>query len=262
MSSKLQAPNKQEMSLSIPAYTHNPIFILKNCFGHSPYIRPSNALGAGIVAKWHPTLCDAVNCSTPGSPVLHCLLEFAQIHVHWVSAGKKKKKKYLLEFAQTHVHWVGDAIQPSHSLWLFSFCLQSFLVSGAFPVSWLFTSGGQSTGASASASILPMSIQGWFPLHSLVWSPCCIRDSQSLLQHHSSKASILRCSAFLMVHLSHQYMTTGKITALTIRTFVGKVKSSLFNMLSRFIIAFLSRSKSLLISWLQSLSPVISMGHV
>ena len=92
MSSKLQAPNKQEMSLSIPAYTHNPIFILKNCFGHSPYIRPSNVLGAGIVAKLHPTLCDAVNCSTPGFPVLHCLLEFAQIHVHWVSAGKKKKK--------------------------------------------------------------------------------------------------------------------------------------------------------------------------
>ena len=142
------------------------------------------------------------------------------------------------------------------------FCLQSFPSSGSFPMSWLFTSGGQSTGASASASILPMSIQGWFPLHSLVWSPCCIRDSQSLLQHHSSKASILRCSAFLMVHVSHRYMTTGKITALTIRTFVGKVKSSLFNMLSRFIIAFLSRSKSLLISWLQSLSPVISMGHV
>ena len=114
MSSKLQAPNKQEMSLSIPAYTHNPIFILKNCFGHSPYIRPSNVLGAGVVAKLHPTLCDAVNCSTPGSPVLHCLLELAQIHV-----------EYLLEFAQTHVHWVGDAIQPSHSPWL-SFCLQSF----------------------------------------------------------------------------------------------------------------------------------------
>ena len=84
VSSKPQAPNKQEMSLNIPAYTHNPIFNLKNCFGHSLYIRPSNVLGAGIVAKLRPTLCDAADCSTPGSPVLHYLLEFAQIHVLYV----------------------------------------------------------------------------------------------------------------------------------------------------------------------------------
>ena len=77
---------------------------------------------------------------------------------------------------------------------------------------------------------------------------------KSLLQHHSSKASILWCSAFFMVQLSHPYMTTGKTIALTIWTFVGKV---LFNMLSRFVIAFLPRSKHLLISWLQSLSAVI-----
>ena len=80
---------------------------------------------------------------------------------------------------------------------------------------------------------------------------------KSLLQHHNSKASILRCSAFFIVQLSHPYMTTGKTIALTRRTFVGKVVSLLSNMLSRLVITFLPRSKHLLISWLQSLSAVI-----
>ena len=80
---------------------------------------------------------------------------------------------------------------------------------------------------------------------------------KSLLQHHSSKASIHQCSAFFMVQLSHPYMTTGKTIALTGWTFVGKVMSLLFNMLSRFVIAFLPRSKRLLISWLQSPPAVI-----
>ena len=80
---------------------------------------------------------------------------------------------------------------------------------------------------------------------------------KSLLQHYSLKASILRHSAFFIVQLSHPYMTTGKTIALTRRTFVGKVMSLLFNMLSRMVIAFLPRSKHLLISWLQSLSAVI-----
>ena len=80
---------------------------------------------------------------------------------------------------------------------------------------------------------------------------------KSLLQHHSSKASILRCSAFLMVQLSHPYLTTGKTIALTIQTFVGQVMSLLLHMLSRLVIAFLPRSKCLLISWLQSPSAVI-----
>ena len=80
---------------------------------------------------------------------------------------------------------------------------------------------------------------------------------KSLLQHHSSKASILRHSAFFIAQLSHPYMTTGKTIALTRQTFVGKVISLLFNMLSRLVIAFLPRSKHLLISWLQSLSAVI-----
>ena len=80
---------------------------------------------------------------------------------------------------------------------------------------------------------------------------------KSLLQHHSSKVSILWCSAFFMVHLSHPYMTTGKTIALTRWTFLGKVMSLLFNTLSRFVIAFLPRSKRLLISWLQLPSAVI-----
>ena len=80
---------------------------------------------------------------------------------------------------------------------------------------------------------------------------------KSLLQHHSSKASILRLSAFFKVQLSHPYMTTGKTIALIRRTFVGKVMSLLLNMLSRLVITFLPRSKRLLTSWLQSPSPVI-----
>ena len=80
---------------------------------------------------------------------------------------------------------------------------------------------------------------------------------KSLLQHHSSKASFLQCSAFFIVQLSHPYMTTGKTIALTRRIFVGKVMSLLFNMLSRLVIAFLPRRKCLLISWLQSPSAVI-----
>ena len=80
---------------------------------------------------------------------------------------------------------------------------------------------------------------------------------KSLLQHHSSKPSVLQCSTFFVVQISHPYMTTGKTIALTRWTFVGKVLSLLFNMLSMLVIAFLPRSKCLLISWLQSLSAVI-----
>ena len=88
-------------------------------------------------------------------------------------------------------------------------------------------------------------------------SPCSPRDSKSLLQHHSSKASNLRCSAFFTVQLSHPYMTTGKTIALTRRTLVGKLMSLLLNMPSRLVITFLPRSKCLLMSWLKSPSPVI-----
>ena len=125
---------------------------------------------------------------------------------------------------------------------------QSFLASGSFPMSQFFISGGQSIGA--SASVLPMK-KNWLDL-------LAVQETvKSLLQHHSSKASILQCSAFFLVQLSHPYMTTGKTIALTRRTFVGKVMSLLFNMLSRLVITFLPRSKCLLISWLQSPSAVI-----
>ena len=124
--------------------------------------------------------------------------------------------------------------------------LQSFPTSGSFQMSQFFTSGGQSIGA--SASVLPMNTQDWFPLG---WMSCISLQSKgkSLFQHHSSKASILLCSAFFIVQLSHPYMTTGKTIALATRTLVGKVMSLLFNMLSRLVIAFLPRSKHLLISW-------------
>ena len=84
---------------------------------------------------------------------------------------------------------------------------------------------------------------------------------KSLLQHHSSKTSILQRSAFFTVQLSHPYMTTGKTISLTRQTFVGKVMSLLFNVLSRLVVTFLPRSKSLLISWLQSLSPMGRYRH-
>ena len=121
----------------------------------------------------------------------------------------------------------------------FLFCLQFFLASGSF-LSQLFTSGGQSIRASAWASVFPMNIQDWFPIG--------LTGLISLKsKHHSLKASICQCSTFLMVQLSHPYMTIGKTIALIIWTFVGKVTSLLFKTLSSFVIAFLPRSKRLLV---------------
>ena len=119
-------------------------------------------------------------------------------------------------------------------------CLQSFPASGSFPMSQFFASGIR-----ASAFVLPVNIQDWFPL-GLIDLPADQGTFKSLLQHHSSKASILQCSVFFIVQLSHPYMTTGKTIALTRWTFVGKFsffkKSLLFNMLSRLVIAFLPSS--------------------
>ena len=120
-----------------------------------------------------------------------------------------------------------------------------------------FTSGDQSIGASDSSSVLPMNIQGWFPLGLSCLITLLSKGLLSLLQHHSLKASILQCSAFIMIQLLHPYMTAEKIIILTTWTFVSKVMSLLFNMLSRLVIAFLPKSKWLLISWLQSPSEVI-----
>ena len=121
----------------------------------------------------------------------------------------------------------------SSSVVTFSSHLQSFQASVFFPVSQFFASSGQSIGVSASASVLPMNIQDWFPLGYQFHLLAVQGTVKSLLQHHSSKASVLQCSAFFIVQLSHPYMTTGKTTALTRQTFVGKVISLLFNMLSR-----------------------------
>ena len=133
-----------------------------------------------------------------------------------------------LEFTQTHVHWVGDSIQPRHPVVPFSSRLQSFPAPQSFPMSQFFEYGSQNIGISASTSVLPMNIQDWFPLG---WTANLLAVQgtlKSLLQHHSSKESILQPSTFFLVQLSHPYMTTGKTIALTRRTFVGKVNVSVF----------------------------------
>ena len=163
----------------------------------------------------------------------------------------------LLEFTQTHVHWVRDAIQPSHPL-------SSPISPSVFPSIRVFSnesvlhiwwpkywSFSFSISPSSEYSGLISFKMDWFDLLEVQGT------LKSLLQHHSSKASILRCLAFFIVQLSHPCMTTVKTIALTRRTFVGKVMSLLFNMLSRLVITFLPRSKLLLISWLQSPPAVI-----
>ena len=132
----------------------------------------------------------------------------------------------------------------SSSVIPYSSCPQSFPTSGSFQMSQLFALGGQSTEVSASTSVLQVNTQNWSPLGWTGWISLKTKGTfKNLLQHHSSKASILRCSAFFTVQLSHSYMTTGKHIALTRGTFVGKVMSLLFNMLSRRSITFLPRSK-------------------
>ena len=133
----------------------------------------------------------------------------------------------------------------SFSVTPFSSCPQSFLESGSFPMSWLFASDGQRIGTSASASVLPMNIQGWFPLGLTGLISMLSRDSQESSPAPQFKSIVFWCSAFFMVQLSQPYMTTGKTIALTRWTFVSKVMSLLFNSLSRFVIAFLPRNKHL-----------------
>ena len=152
-----------------------------------------------------------------------------------------------------------ESVIPSTHLILcrpFSSCPQSFPASRTFQMSQLFTSSSQSIGISASTSVLPMNIQDWSPLE---WLDLLAAQGtlKSLLQHHSSKASILQCSAFFTVQISHPYMTTVKTIALSRRTFACKVMSLLLNMLYRLVITFLPRNKCLLIWWLQSPSAMI-----
>ena len=177
-----------------------------------------------------------MDCSTPGIPVHH----------------------QLLELTQTYVHRVRDVIQLSHPL-----------MSPSPPAFNLSQHQGLFQGASSSHqvakywsfsfSISPSNEYSGLISFRIDWLDLLAVQGtlKSLLQHDSSKASILRHSAFFIVQFSHPYMTTGKTIALTRWTFVGKVMSLLFNMLSRFVIAFFPRSNLLLISWLQSASAVI-----
>ena len=182
-----------------------------------------------------------MDCSMPGFPVLHHLLKFAEIHAHRVS----------------------DAIQSSHPLLSPSPVFNLSQHQGLFQwVSWMAKVGWSHQVAKILELQLHISPSNeysglisfridWFDLLAVH------RTLKSLLQHQNLKASILRHSAFFMVQISHPYMTAGKTIALTRWTFVSKVIFLLFNTLSRFVIAFLPRSKHLLISWLQSPSAVI-----
>ena len=160
----------------------------------------------------------------------------------------------LPEFTQTHVHWVGDAIQPSPPLLSPSPSFNLSQHQGLFQ--WVSSSH-------QVAKVLEFQFQHqsfqWTLRADLYWLDLLAVQGtlKSLLQHHSSKASILLHSAFFIVQFSDTYMTAGKTIALTRHTFVGKVMSLLFNMLSRLVIIFLPRSKHLLISCLQSPSAVI-----
>ena len=148
-----------------------------------------------------------------------------------------------------------ESVMPSNhhssSVFPFSSCLQSFPASESSPMSWLFASGSQSTGAWTSASLLPMNIQSWFPLGLTGLISLLSKELSKSILHYSLKTSVLQCSAFFMIHLLHPSITTGHI-ALTMQTFVSKIMSLLFNMLSRFVIDFLPGSKCVLILWLQS----------
>ena len=156
-----------------------------------------------------------------------------------------------------------ESVMPSnhlslcHPLLLFSSCLQSFPASGSFLMSQFFTTGGQSFSFSFSISLsneysgLTSFRIDWLDLLAVQGT------LKSLRKHHNSKSSILWCSAFFIVQLSHPYNNTGETIALTRQTFFGKVISLLFNMLARLVMAFLPRSKHLLISWLQSPSSVV-----
>uniref|UniRef100_A0AC11DLT9 Uncharacterized protein n=1 Tax=Ovis aries TaxID=9940 RepID=A0AC11DLT9_SHEEP len=177
-----------------------------------------------------------MNCSTPGLPVHH----------------------QLQEFTQTHIHRVGDA--TSH---LILYC--PLLLLPPIPPSIRVFSNESTLRVrwpkywSFSFSIIPSKEYPGLISFRMDWLDLLAVQGtlRSLLQHHSSKESVLRRTAFFIVQLSHPYMTTGKTIALTRRTFVGKVTSLLLNMLSRLIITFLPRSKRLLVSWLQSPSAVI-----
>ena len=189
------------------------------------------------VAQSCPTLCDPIDCSTPGLPVHHQLPELAQIHAHWDSG----------------------AIQPSHPLSspsppVFNLSqhpsIQVFSNESVLCIRWPKYWSFNISPSNEYSGLTSFRID-WFDLLAIQGT------LKSLLQYHSLKTSILQRSAFFIVQLSHPNMTTGETMALMRWTFVGKVMSLLFKMLSRLAITFLPRSKCLLISWLQSRSAMI-----
>ena len=185
------------------------------------------------ITQLRPILCNPMNCSTPGLPVHHQLPESMSIVL----------------------------VMPSNHLIL---CHPLFLLPSIFPSIRVFSDESALCIRwpkywSFSFNISPSNEHPGLISFRMDWLDLLAVQGTltSLLQHHSSKASILRLSAFFIVQLSHPYMTTGKSVGLTRQTFVGKVMSLLLNTLSRLVITFLPRSKRLLISWLQSPSTVI-----
>ena len=152
-----------------------------------------------------------------------------------------------------------ELVRPSNHFYLipFSSCLLPFPALGSFSMSQLFAPGSQSIGTSASASVFSMNIQDWFSIGLTGLISLQSKGLSRVFSNTSLKTPIFQCSAFFIVHLSHPYMTTGKTVTWTIWTFLGKVMSLLFNTLSRLAIAFLPRSKHLLISWMKSPSAMI-----
>ena len=187
------------------------------------------------VAKLCPTLCDPMDCTMSGFCVLHHLLEFAQL----ISIESVIPSNHLI---LCHSLLFLPSIFPGIRVFSneLALCIR-------WPKDWNFSF---SISPSSEYSGLISFRMDWFDLLAIQGT------LKSLLQHHNFKASVLWCSDFFMVQLSHPYMATGKTIALIIWTFVSKVMSLPFNMLSRFVIAFLPRNKHLLISWLQSLSTV------
>ena len=197
---------------------------------------PSSSVQFSSVAQLCLTHCDPMDCSTPGLLVHH----------------------QLPESTQPNVYRIGDAIQRSHPLSSpsppplnLSQHLSLFKwVSSPHQVAKVLEFQLQHQSSNEHPGLISFRMD-WLDL------PAVQGTFNSLLQHHSSKALILQCSAFFIVQLSQPYMTTGKDISLTRWTIVGKVMSLLFNMLSRLVITFLPRSKHLLIPWLQSPSAVI-----
>ena len=221
-----------KVSSTIPVLGHSilPIFIAYNLL----HI-------ICLVTKLCPTLRDPMDCSTPGFPVLHHLPELTQTHVHGVSDTTANSQGLLKPMSI-------ESVMPSKHLIL---CRPLLLLPSIFPKIRVFSNESVlhirwPKYWSFSFSISPSNEYSGLIFRMDLLDLLAVQGTlKSLLQHHTSKASIPQCSAFFIVQLSHPYMTTGKTIALTRQTFVGKVIYLPFNMPSRFVIAFLPRSKCL-----------------